>query len=778
MRWLLSAILCLLLVGACYAQSTTVSSTVVDAASTTWKNGTFSLTFRVSASNPTGQYYWAGVPFNVSQTISGNLDNTGSFSVSVPSNTSITPAGSTWTYAVCPAASSPCYSTNVTITGATQSLSGITPPAASVSLSNPPAGVSAYNDAEITGAKTGSYYWNLTDSTLHTCSGFPPCTWLSIGSTSSILPSNNTFTGNNTFSLLTTFNGGLTSAGPNTLNGTTNAGVAGNVGIKPATSDAHLFVSINGNDSNDGFSWGTAKLTIGAAYTALPSCSNAHYYTGSYSSLTWTHCGKIEIGAGTFTLASLVTISSPFVTIEGRSPISTILNVTGATGGILWTSSPLVNEYSGVGGLYRVTIDGFGSSAGAYGLQTNDISAFHMHDVVIKNFTGAGSIGWLDSATNWYNEKFVVDVTLDNNTINWEINPGAASPGYPQTTFGYGVFDVKMIDWSGQTGLLMVNGALQESVIHITVNQGSTPANASAIVLQNSASYSNNVSEIHIESPGGIGTGAEINIGASAAFNSIGELDQTLSASNVLSGGFQPLYLGNYTWNSSTGNSFGPIGTTVQNVAKSSGWVYGTNFVANYTGSGANTGNFFGAYAAATQNGSGTVANLSGVAGQTSAANATGNVANTSAIHALAPSITGSGSIGNAKGVYIEPQKVTGVTNGYGIYQAGSSDLNLLLGTTSLAAITNATGFQVFNTTTTCTTAATAGATCTTAAISLPVAEADTSYRVTCTGKGPTNVPVVGWTTNSSASQFTITIVAITAAAATFTSYDCVAGHN
>lgn len=96
----------------------------------------------------------------------------------------------------------------------------------------------------------------------------------------------------------------------------------------------------------------------------------------------------------------------------------------------------------------------------------------------------------------------------------------------------------------------------------------------------------------------------------------------------------------------------------------------------------------------------------------------------------------------------------------------------------SMFGLTNNTGLQLFNTTTTCTTAASAGATCTTAAISLPVAEVDTSYRISCTGKGPTNVPTVVATANSSATQFTITIAALTAAAATYSSYDCIAGHN
>jgi hypothetical protein len=110
---------------------------------------------------------------------------------------------------------------------------------------------------------------------------------------------------------------------------------------------------------------------------------------------------------------------------------------------------------------------------------------------------------------------------------------------------------------------------------------------------------------------------------------------------------------------------------------------------------------------------------------------------------------------------------------------AGTETLtNKTLTSPTVNHLTNGTGVQIFNTTTTCTTAASAGATCTTAAITLPVAEADTSYRIACTGKGPKNVPTVVATTNSSATQFTITIAAITAAAATYSSYDCVAGHN
>ena len=58
---------------------------------------------------------------------------------------------------------------------------------------------------------------------------------------------------------------------------------------KPATAEAIQFVSRSGNDSNDGRSWASAKLTIYAAWTALPpggagcasSCGGTIYFTNN-----------------------------------------------------------------------------------------------------------------------------------------------------------------------------------------------------------------------------------------------------------------------------------------------------------------------------------------------------------------------------------------------------------------------------------------------------------------------------------------------------------------
>lgn len=106
-----------------------------------------------------------------------------------------------------------------------------------------------------------------------------------------------------------------------------------------------------------------------------------------------------------------------------------------------------------------------------------------------------------------------------------------------------------------------------------------------------------------------------------------------------------------------------------------------------------------------------------------------------------------------------------------------AAQTNMPLTTPTLTGVTNGTGLQLFNTATTCTTAASVGAICTTAAITLPVAYADTNYRLSCTGITPTNVPIVETYTKSN-TTFTLTIAALTAAAATFTSYDCSAKHN
>ena len=95
----------------------------------------------------------------------------------------------------------------------------------------------------------------------------------------------------------------------------------------------------------------------------------------------------------------------------------------------------------------------------------------------------------------------------------------------------------------------------------------------------------------------------------------------------------------------------------------------------------------------------------------------------------------------------------------------------------SLAGSVNGAGMQLFSTPTNCTTAARFGSTCTTAPITLPVGYSDTNYRLVCSGLSPTNVPAIIGPTKSN-TTFTLTIVAITAAPASYDSFDCIAEHN
>jgi len=183
-RLLIVLALLLAAVPAAFAQSTTVSGTITDSGAQAWAFGTVQFTFRPSNSNPTGQYFWNGAPFDKSTTIPATplpLDGSGSFSgVSVPSNNFINPSGSTWTVQVCPAATTPCFSRSLTITGGTLNISAqIIPPPVNLNLTNPFLGARAYTDSEVTGAQPGAIYFNVTDNRIHVCllTGFPPCTW-------------------------------------------------------------------------------------------------------------------------------------------------------------------------------------------------------------------------------------------------------------------------------------------------------------------------------------------------------------------------------------------------------------------------------------------------------------------------------------------------------------------------------------------------------------------------------------------------------------------------
>ena len=66
--------------------------------------------------------------------------------------------------------------------------------------------------------------------------------------------------------------------------------------LKPVVNDGVQYVSANGNDSNDGLSWGTAKLTVYGALLALPGGSSTTLTAGEGSIYLQTGTGQINAG--------------------------------------------------------------------------------------------------------------------------------------------------------------------------------------------------------------------------------------------------------------------------------------------------------------------------------------------------------------------------------------------------------------------------------------------------------------------------------------------------
>jgi hypothetical protein len=403
MRYAFLVLCLLLLASTALAQSTTVSATITDAGGQTWNNGTYSFTFQPAASNPTAQYFWNGAPFSSSQTFSGNLSGSGAFSTSIPSSTSITPSGSAWVTQVCPAASSPCYQIALTITGTTQSISGqVIPPAVQVSLAGPPNGATAYTDSEIVGAKTGSFYFNLNDSSIHTCTGFPPCTWAAVSSASSILASNNVFTGVNTFTqpIVGSITGNAATAttavtatnlgGPGTVSGNySHSGVETFLG---QVNEKNLFgTSLFVDCSNtQGWSGGDFGAWINNAISTLPSIGG--FKAGT---INLAPCGAVTQSTG-------VTITSPYLSVLGPGSGAMQISCTVTTD--CWNIRTNVFGINIAGKFGGFTLIGQGSgNANAVGVHTGDMVGAEFYDLQIDNFLGANSsCFWMDNQSGWF----------------------------------------------------------------------------------------------------------------------------------------------------------------------------------------------------------------------------------------------------------------------------------------------------------------------------------------------------------------------------------------
>lgn len=183
------------------AQNSTIVTTaaaVRDSSGVIWPNGTYTFTFAGPANAA-----WPGG--NLPKTITGNLDNNGGFTQSVPNNNTINPGPSTWTLTVCPSPAvtsgqAQCsINTGILVSGATQQLT-VSPNPIKIAGTTKP-WVAAYSDSEIVAPiPVGFIYFNVSLNGNRTCETVDTngnCTsWVAVGTTAAVgVSSLNTLSG-------------------------------------------------------------------------------------------------------------------------------------------------------------------------------------------------------------------------------------------------------------------------------------------------------------------------------------------------------------------------------------------------------------------------------------------------------------------------------------------------------------------------------------------------------------------------------------------------------
>jgi hypothetical protein len=148
---------------------TTVNLNVTGTDAQVWMHGTWKVTIK-QAQGTTG-----GPPFRI---ISGGgflndqagaLDGSGNATMSLPANANIAPAQSVWQFTVCPDASFPCFTREITIPISSPFALNMTPPPIVVNVLLVPLPITAYTDGEISGASKGTIYYNTTSSLYRQC---------------------------------------------------------------------------------------------------------------------------------------------------------------------------------------------------------------------------------------------------------------------------------------------------------------------------------------------------------------------------------------------------------------------------------------------------------------------------------------------------------------------------------------------------------------------------------------------------------------------------------
>jgi hypothetical protein len=340
MKKVLVFLACLFFAVSCYAQTTTVSGTVIDSDSTTWTNGTITVQFIPNPSQPNlSLYNINGVPLSPSVINQGpiSLGGSGTFSLSVYQSAAVSPSGSTWQYTICPNASSKCGVFTIQAVGTTQNLTSSITALIPAPRFLAVIGSYGYNNTEAQVSQVpGSLYYNVISSCYEVWSGssfgcmatgagiYLPLAGGTLATNAAIA-----FSGTGAATTLNNLAPGISSSGTGGLAGSgwslSNVGLGTFNSMEAATTN-NICIAANQHTANAG-------SDILACQASLPSAGgiiDATGYTGTVSlgsSLAFTKTVDLRLGAAIYDATGVILAENlpQGITIHGSGQGNTVI---------------------------------------------------------------------------------------------------------------------------------------------------------------------------------------------------------------------------------------------------------------------------------------------------------------------------------------------------------------------------------------------------------------------------------------------------------------------
>lgn len=187
----------------------------------------------------------------------------------------------------------------------------------------------------------------------------------------------------------------------------------------------------------------------------------------TYTSIHNAGGGILWIPKGTFKYTSDLNWNSNLVSVLGPGSPAVTLQASG-TAKIVARPSPFTITQGPKFGGFTVKGDAT-APAGAVGVHSGDITGSEWNDVVIKNFSGPGSIGFHlqnNLSVGWTERNLFNRFWVDSNAIGIKCSMSAAAVTAAMNSFGYNRWnDLRMNVGSGQVGFQ----ASQDSLIYNNV---------------------------------------------------------------------------------------------------------------------------------------------------------------------------------------------------------------------------------------------------------------------------------------------------------------------